>query len=208
MIVATGTLTGAANSQYTPAVNLPVNLQLFWHLKANGVNGPSAYSATWSITTPNPPGVPVLISPAINVLLTNYTPTLKWSKPVLPITPGSAAFKQYEVQIATDAAFTTIIQSGIVGDYNTPQYIVSPALDPNLKYYWRVRAVDMLDHYSIWSTVRYFRTALSAPVLSTPTNGEVITLPRPTFDWADVPGATSYTIQVSRYNTFTSLVLN
>jgi hypothetical protein len=69
--------------------------------------------------------------------------------------------------------------------------------------------VDVLNHYSIWSTVRYFRTALSAPVLSTPTDGDTtITSPRPLFDWDDVPGAVRYTIQVSRYSSFTSLVVN
>ena len=65
-----------------------------------------------------------------------------------------------------------------------------------------------IDHYSAWSTARYFRTALSAPVLSTPSNGAIAILLRPTFDWLDGPGATSYTIQVSRNSAFTSLAVN
>jgi predicted phage tail protein len=209
-LVLTATITGGTHSQYTPLVNLPVNTILFWRVKANGLNGPSQWSAlpAWSFTTPNPPGVPALTFPAINILLSHYNPTMMWYKPTLPTTPGSADFKQYEVQIATDAAFTMNLQTGIVGDYNTPQYLVSPALNPNLKYYWRVRAVDVSNHYSLWSTVRYFRTRLSAPLLSTPTDGDTtIKLLRPPFVWDAVPGATSYTIQVSKNSGFTPLVL-
>jgi hypothetical protein len=56
--------------------------------------------------------------------------------------------------------------------------------------------------------VRKFRTAITAPVLLTPTDGTTTTNHKPTFDWADVTGAKNYTIQVSRNTTFTSLVLS
>jgi hypothetical protein len=49
--------------------------------------------------------------------------------------------------------------------------------------------------------------ALSDPVLSTPIDGGTTTLLRLTFDWLDVPGATSYTIQMSSNGTFTSPVV-
>jgi Zn-dependent metalloprotease len=209
MNVVSATITSGKNSQYTPLVNLPINTLLYWRVKANGLNGPSLWSSpTWSFRTPNPPGVPSLTAPAINSLQTDYSPTLKWSKPINPTTPGSSPFDHYQVQIATDAAFMAIVQDEDVITYDTPEYTASPDLNPNTKYYCRVRAWNTLGHYSIWSAARYFRTALSAPVLSTPTDGETTPLLRPTFDWADVPGATSYTIQVSRNSTFTSLVVN
>jgi predicted phage tail protein len=211
LVIQTGTVTGGANSQFTPLVSLPVNTTLYWRARANGTNGPSLWSSpTRSFTTPNPPGVPLPLSPALNALLTSTTPTLTWSAPVLyPTQPGTAPFMQYEVEIATDAAFTAIVQTGVVANYNTPQYSVAPALNPNMKYYWRVRSVDMLNHTSIWSTVRYFRTALAAPVLILPLDNTNPTGSRkPLLDWGDVTGAASYTIQVSRNNTFTLLVVN
>jgi hypothetical protein len=208
-IVLNATINGGTNSQYTPLVNLPVNIMLYWRVKANGLNGPSTWSSpVWSFITPNPPGIPLLTAPGINSLQTDYSPTLKWSKPVLPTTPGSAPFDHYQVQIATDATFLTNVQDENVTTYATPEYTASPDLNPNVKYYWRVRAWNTLGHYSAWSTARYFRTALSAPTLVYPGNTTAINLLRPPFDWLDVPGATGYTVQVSKNSAFTLLVVN
>jgi len=53
-------------------------------------------------------------------------------------------------------------------------------------------------HYSAWSLVRSFRTALPKPTtLNQPADNETFTLNRPLFDWDDIPGATGYTIQIS-----------
>ena len=56
------------------------------------------------------------------------------------------------------------------------------------------------------STAFNFRTPYVAPTSLTPA-GAVIGL-KPIFDWADVNGATGYTIQVSRNAAFTLLVVN
>jgi hypothetical protein len=49
---------------------------------------------------------------------------------------------------------------------------------------------------------------LSAPVLMYPINGAVISTVRPTFDWNDVIGATSYKIQVSASSDFSNPLVN
>jgi hypothetical protein len=49
---------------------------------------------------------------------------------------------------------------------------------------------------------------LSAPVLLTPLYGQVVAKVHPTFDWADVPYATGYTLQASTSSDFSNLVLN
>jgi hypothetical protein len=160
-LVLNATITGGTNSQFTPLVNLPVNTMLYWRVKANGLNGPSLWSSpVWSFTTPNPPGVPLLTAPALNSLQTDYSPTLKWSRPIIPV---GTFFEHYQVQIATDLAFTTIVQDADATDYNTPEYTASPDLNPNTKYYWRARAWNSLGHYSIWLAVRTFRTAAFHP---------------------------------------------
>jgi beta-lactamase superfamily II metal-dependent hydrolase len=208
-LVINATVTGGTNSQYTPIISFAVNATFYWRVKANGLNGPSLWSTPiWSFISPNPPGVPVLVAPAVNALLTDYSPTLTWSKPLLSTTPGSAPFDHYQIQIATDAAFTAIVQDADIADYYTPSYTASPDLTPNTRYYWHVRAWDTLGHYSLWSTSRYFRTAITPPVLVFPTDTLTVSLLRPPFNWDDVTGATGYTIQVSRNNTFTLLVVN
>jgi hypothetical protein len=193
-------------STYTPIANLPANLTLYWRVQSRGANGPSAWSVVRTVNTANPPGVPVLLLPASNALMTDYTPRLDWGLVTLPF---GTTFSHYQVQVADNAAFTAPVvdESGLV-DRLVHEYTPVTDLDPNTKYFWRIRSYNTDGEYSAWSLVRYFRAALSAPLLSIPTDGATITLLRPTFDWADVPGVTGYTIQVSRNTAFTSLVVN
>jgi hypothetical protein len=180
-------------------------MTLYWRARANGLNGPSLWSVPRTLTSPNPPFVPSPSFPLSNALVTDYSPTLQWS---MPIIPAGTTFSRYQVQIATDSAFTAILQDADVTGYNTPGYTASPDLNPNTKYYWRLRAWNTLGHYSIWSTVRSFRTALSAPLLFSPGDGGTTNLLRPTFSWLSVLGASGYTIQVSKNDTFAPLVVN
>jgi hypothetical protein len=195
-------------STYTPVANLPANVTLYWRVQSRGANGPSAWSGVRTVNTANPPSVPILLLPATNALTTDYTPRLDWGLVTLPL---GTTFGYYQVQVADNAAFITPVidvGAGVLNDRLVHEYTPGTELNPNTKYYWRVRAYNADGEYSAWSLVRAFRTALSAPVLSTPSNGAIATLLRPPFDWADVPGATSYTIQVSKNSMFTSLVVN
>jgi large repetitive protein len=57
--------------------------------------------------------------------------------------------------------------------------------------------------------VRTFRTAIAPPTLSSPADLYTTATDRkPVFDWADMAGASNYTIQVSKNSAFTSLVVN
>jgi len=189
-------------SIYTPTSDLPANTLLYWKVQARGTNGPSLWSTVRSFTTSNPPSVPSLQYPANKILLTTYQPSLNWSDSVLPL---GTLISHYEVQLATDSAFATLLY-----DQNTADSQFQPPvpLAPNTRYYWRVRAFNTNGHYSSWSSVRYFRTAILPPALSSPGVSEIVGTLRPTFDWGDVVGATSYTIQVSRYSTFSTTLLS
>jgi hypothetical protein len=194
-------------SSYTLVANLPAHVTLYWRVQSRGVNGPSAWSAVRTVNTANPPGVPALLLPATNALTTDYTPRLDWGLVTLPAT---TAFGYYQIQVADNTAFTAPVidvGAGVLVDRLLHEYTPGTDLNPNTKYYWRVRSYNLDGEYSAWSLVRYFRTALSAPLLSTPADGGTPTLLRPPFDWADVPGATGYTLQVSRNSSFTSLVV-
>jgi large repetitive protein len=65
-----------------------------------------------------------------------------------------------------------------------------------------------MDHYSAWSAVRAFRTALTPPSLTSPADGDVNVPRKPTFTWEAVDGAVSYTIQVSTGSEFGTLLVN
>jgi hypothetical protein len=71
-----------------------------------------------------------------------------------------------------------------------------------------VRAFNTDGDYSKWSSALTFRTVITPPVLIRPAAGEVVGTRRPSFDWSTVAGATSYTIQVSRYSNFSTNLLS
>ncbi len=196
-----------SSSTFMPAINLAADTTYYWRVRTNAVNGPSEYSTIWSFTTGNPPSTPNLSAPANNALVTDYTLLLNWSNSTLP---AGTTFSHYQLQIATDAAFTNLTLDVNVGagDITASEYEPATDLTANTKFYWRVRAVNSDLEYSAWSISRYFRTALLPPTLVTPANLDVLSGPRPTFDWEDVIGASSYTIQVSRNFAFTQLVVN
>jgi hypothetical protein len=184
------------SSTYFVNTGLPADTVLYWQVQATGTNGPSLWSPVWSLRTANPPSIPLLLYPASGALLTSYEPALDWTDSTVP--PGTA-LDYYRVQLATSSSFASPLYSATT---TLSAFPLPAPLDPGRVYYWRVRASNTAGHYSSWSSVLSFRTALPPPALLGPANGLTTANRRPTFDWADVTGATSYTIQVSRYSNF------
>lgn len=75
------------------------------------------------------PAMATLTMPANNATDISLSPTLMWS--------AVADTVSYTVEVATDAGFTNIVDSGSVPDTS---YSVATTLDPETQYYWRVRA--------------------------------------------------------------------
>jgi hypothetical protein len=202
-IVMTGNPTGLS---YTPTANLPKSTPLYWRVRTKGANGPSAWSDAGSYTTGNPPASPALLAPPKNVLLFTYTPSLTWSVPAFPT---GTTFKSYRVQVATDAAFTTVVRDAVTVNLATPVWPVDPALNQNTRFYWHAQACNTDDECSAWSAARYFRTALPVPI-NRNADASVQNL-RPKFTWDmpayPAPSATGFTVQVSRNFDFTQIVM-
>jgi hypothetical protein len=191
-------------STYTPTVALPANLTLYWRVQSRGANGPSAWSTVRTVNTANPPSVPLLVAPLTNSLTTDYTPRLDWAQSTYPT---STTFEHYELWLDDNAAFSSPYMADIAGLANHEYTIPDPdALNPNTTYYWRIRTYNFEGEYSAWSLVRTFRTAILPPTLTGPADGETQLSNRPYFGWNDVPGATGYSIQISRNSAFTLLV--
>ncbi|HEX5041331.1 MAG TPA: S8 family serine peptidase [Candidatus Polarisedimenticolaceae bacterium] len=166
-----------------------------WSIEVTGYNvpqGPQSFSITASSAL-CPTATPLLSAPPDGATGLPTAPVLDWED-----LPDALS---YQVQVATDAAFTSVVASPSVtaGFWN-----VTPALNAGTTYYWRVRSVDSCGTTSPWSAARSFTTcsAPAAPLALTPSNGAVLTtVTAPTLDWADVPG-TTYEVQVSTSATF------
>jgi hypothetical protein len=186
-------------SQFTPAVDLPRNVLTYWRVRANGTNGPSLWTNGTSFVGANPPSVPLLVSPASGALVYDYTPTLDWGNSTpLP--------DHYQLQVSTNSGFSALVADDSTLTDSTFTFLSD--LAPNTTHWWRVRAYTAGGQYSNWSAVRTFRTAILPPSLIAPADGAETSSRRPTFDWSDVAGATSYTLQVSTNNLFLTFVVN
>ncbi|MGD0752107.1 MAG: hypothetical protein ABSA23_11935 [Anaerolineales bacterium] len=203
-VVSTWTATGM---NYIPTSSLPRNLTLYWHVRANGANGPGAWSDFSTYTTGNPPSTPSLLAPPSNTLVSSYTPLLDWSDTSIP--QGAAAFDHYVLQIAVHASFSSPIltQNGYGQTYNSSG-APATALPSNTTWYWHVQACNTNAECSAWSAARTFRTKISPPVAIAPIGAVTVASLKPTFSWNKVSGTTGYTLQVSKVTSFSSLLVN
>ncbi len=126
----------------------------YWEVRAAG--GP--WSSPWSFTTASSPLTPVLISPANGAGGLSATPALTWR--------AVAGDTTYDIRIASDAGFSTIVFS--LSGLAATSTIVSPPLAYGGVYYWEVRETG-----GSWSAPWTFTTVSVpyAPVLKTPANG-------------------------------------
>ena len=77
------------------------------------------------------PAGPTLTAPANAAVGVATSPTLTWTA-----IPGASG---YTVEVATDAAFTNIVRTGNV---TVASYTVTPSLNTQTQYFWRVRAAN------------------------------------------------------------------
>ncbi len=158
LVLNTDTDMGVTPSAYT--ANLPPNTLLYWRVRANGpcdnnpsVKCPGPWSRVRHFYSPNPPGAPVLISPANGEKVNSTKPTLDWSD-------TAPTLGYYEIQISTDQNFVpgTVLGRGQGGRTAISQYTPEVPLTSNTTFFWRARAVNEQGQFSQWSVVRSFKT--------------------------------------------------
>ncbi|MEK7786318.1 MAG: hypothetical protein AAB658_12975, partial [Chloroflexota bacterium] len=140
-------------SAYLMLSDLPRNTLFFWRVRANGLNGPSAWSRVRHFHTGSPPGLPAPLTPTNNATVTGLQPTLDWAY-------SSPTAEYYEVQISTDANFSQLLGRGQGGRVNFSSYTPQAPLTQDTTYFWRVRGVNTSGglQLSRWSSARSFRT--------------------------------------------------
>jgi hypothetical protein len=77
------------------------------------------------------------------------SPSGSFDKLLLWENASSEADLSYEVEVASDASYATIVRSGTTP---TTSWSVDPPFSSAGTYYWRVRAVDTAGNYSEWVT--------------------------------------------------------
>ncbi len=142
---------GLTSSAWTVSPALSTNTTYYWRVRsANSCGGASAWSTTRSFTTRGCTtlAAPTLTSPANGATGVSSSTPLDWS--------DVASATGYEVQVASDSAFATIVRSNTT--LTSSAWTVSPALSANTTYYWRVRAKDSCG-VSAYSATFSFTTA-------------------------------------------------
>ncbi len=94
------------------------------------------------------PAAPTLVAPAASATGVAVRPTLSWNA-----SPGALS---YLVEVATSAAFTTIVASDTV---TTTSWAVDVGLTPSTQYFWRVRPSNYCGNGTV-SATRSFTTGV------------------------------------------------
>jgi len=142
---------------------------------------------------------PVLASPASGATNVSTSPTLTWN--------ASTGATSYRLQVSTNTSFSPTVfnQTGIAGTSHA-----ASGLANNTTYYWRVNATNS-GGTSVWSSTWSFTTIPPpppAPTLSEPSNGAIHIYTSLTFHWNASTWATSYDLQISTSQSFTSYWLD
>ena len=142
------------------------------------------------------PAVPSMINPSHNAERITLDSNLIWS--------AVSGAVLYQLDIATDSAFTNKIFSTEVGGSSYTLKSVQLGLK---KYYWRVSANNG-GHRSAFTPIRSFTTAVSIPTMQLPANSSTGAPGNVRLAWNKVFGAVSYHLQVSTNSVFTQLVVD
>ena len=147
--------------------------------------------AKYTPSQKNAPAAPTLGSPANGAVDQALFVSVTWSG------IGNGV---YQLQVATDAAFASLIldQGGIPGTQASRS--LSGLLARSTTYFWRVR-VTINGQTSDWSEVRRFTTASisvpPAPILISPPDNATNVPESPTVVWEAARDATYYNVQFS-----------
>jgi hypothetical protein len=112
--------------------------------------------------------------------------------------------KKYQIQIASDTLFKTIIYSG---DSKDDSSYVPSALEIDKKYFWKVRAIADKDT-SDWSSIWSFTTNLGAAILISPPDSSVNLPLTDTLRWDAPKAANKFHLQVAKDLNFTNLIVD
>jgi hypothetical protein len=159
---------------------------------AGAGNGSFNGGETYTIDRPDLPA-PLLRSPGADITIGDATPTFRWT--------GIRNAVFYEIELASDAAFTSPVHSntGSATSYTIPTLSEGA-------YYWHVRGINASAQSGAWSQPRSLiidTSGPTAPAPSSPADGSSHSR-MPTVRWAPSSGAVTYEFQIDDNPTFSS----
>jgi hypothetical protein len=117
----------------------------------------------------------------------------------------NSSFEQgFKIERSTNAGSNWILRDSVAASITN---YLDMGLTPHTIYYYRVYAFYGGANSS-YSNNAFDTTFLAEPNLTAPPNGATGQSLTPLLNWSDVPGAFRYGLQVSKQNTFDSLVVN
>ena len=181
--------TVTTNVGYTASVSEGTLVGSTWTIP----NVTSTHTATVTFTTVCPtPGTPSSPSPSNGATGQPTSLTLSWS--------STSNTDSYDVYFGTPSNLP------LVGNVTSASYPLS-GLSTNTTYYWKIVAKNSCGQSTtgpLWG----FTTLPSAPTLSSPSNGATGVPTNPALNWNASSGATSYRLQVSTSNAFSTTVFD
>lgn len=181
--------TGTSTSGNANASGLHYGTTYYWQARAYTSYDSSAWSNTWTFTTPN---AVTLISPSDNSFPNSVTPTLTWNA-----INGSTYYQyQYDTTASFDSPrlYTSISYSSSCYPYN---------LYFGTSYYWRVRAINAGIDTSAWSSTWTFTTPTAVSLIS-PSDNTVLNTLSANLIWDNLEGTNRYQYQYDTVPTFNS----
>ncbi len=160
----------------------------FWRVQAlDDKNQGQAWSQVQTFTKSSPPVVAT--SPANGASVPGTTP-FRWSAAAFASSYTVEAYRNHDLTFsAANRVFSATVK--------TTAYAPSTPLPASSSsYVWRVRRTDASGNPGPWSTPRTFYSTGAAPTLLTPKNGVYVSNRRAVFQWTEVPGATSYALNL------------
>ncbi len=185
--------TGLTSGSFTLSENLEYNTVYYWRGTIHFTDF-SFESSSGTFTTNGPPQ---LSYPGNNAICVDYANTI-FSWQTLSAADG------YVLEIASDAAFSSIVHTENVSPGSASSATITGVLIENTDYWWRVTAdyTGLCGSSSTFSEARAFHTEADPPTLSAPAVNATCILPGAVFDWSDVVGVTSYELEYSTSTTF------
>ena len=166
-------------------------LTYFWRVRATFDGG---YTGDWSDAR----SFNILALAAPELVSPDDSSTTEVQDAVLDWAPVAGAVK-YEVTVSTDDQFNSLVDTATV---KSTWYARAATLD-NDQYWWRVRAIDVNDNKSPWSTSlnQFQRIWPDQPNLVYPEDESTVGVGL-YYEWDPIPHASEYRLEVARDPSF------
>ncbi len=208
-------LEGTSQTTWPAPQPLADNTHYYWRARANDGQAVSGWStATFFVNTVNdPPTAPTLANPPNGSQVASLTPTLSVNNSTDP--DGDALTYRFEIYADPFLLLLVTASPEVTQGTGQTSWTVTPALQENHLYWWRVRAKDSHNLAGGWMTTAAFQVNVqndppTAPIPLWPILGVSVFTATPTLLWVDgldpEGAALTYQVQVYSDNKLTNLV--